>query len=300
MDKRTEAYIFMHICVVLWGFTAILGDLIQLPAYTIVFWRVFITAISLYTVLLWQKKLHWPKPKLLLIYAGIGIIVALHWLTFYGAVKLSNASVTLVCFATTSFFTSLIEPIIVRSKFSFLDMAIGLIIIPAMIFIVNDLSSEYYTGIIVGIISAILATIFSSLNKKYVDNADPVMISFIEIAAAAVFLGIGFPLVYTMLDVTTYIPAQQSDSIYILILALACTTLPFILSMKALKELSAFASNLVVNLEPVYGIILAIFILNEHKELNPSFYIGTLIITVSVFSYPFIKNKWNPTDGTNG
>jgi len=297
MEKETKAYLFIHICVVLWGFTAILGDLINLPAYTIVFWRVLITSVSLLLILIIKKKLLWLKPKLLMIYMGIGILVGLHWITFYGAVKLSNASVTLVCFATTSFFTSLIEPMIVKSKFSALDMGIGLIVIPAMIFIVNDLSSDYHYGIIVGISSAILATLFSSLNKKYVNDADPVMISFLEIGAATLFMGICFPLVYHYFSVTEVIPSAQNDWLYIGLLALACTTLPFILSMIALKELSAFATNLVVNLEPVYGIILAIFILKEHKELNPSFYIGAIIITLSVFTYPFIKKRFTATDG---
>jgi drug/metabolite transporter (DMT)-like permease len=282
--------------VILWGFTAILGDLIELPAYTIVFWRVLITSISLFMILSAQKKLVWLKPKMLLIYLGIGVLVGLHWITFYGAIKLSNASITLVCFATTSFFTSLVEPLIVRSKFSLLDMGIGLIIIPAMMYIVNDLSSEYYSGILVGISSAILATLFSSLNKKYVDDADPVMISFLEIGAATIFMAICFPLVYKYMNVTEVIPTAQTDWLYIFVLAIACTTLPFILSMIALKELSAFATNLVVNLEPVYGILLAIFILKEHKELNGSFYIGAIIITFSVFLYPVIKKKWNPVD----
>ncbi len=294
MKPKSRAYLYMHICVVLWGFTAILADVITVSAYTIVFWRVFITTFSLYIILKFTGKLKTMDKSKLLIYGGIGVLVALHWLTFYGAVKLSNASITLVCFATTSFFTSLIEPFIVKTKHSLIDIAIGLIVIPAMIFIVKDLSSEYTLGIIVGIISAILVTLFSSLNKKYVNDEDPVVISFLEIGSATLFLGIFFPLALYQNSNVDFLPVLGMDWLYLIVLALACTTLPFVLSMIALKQLSAFATNLVVNLEPVYGIILAIFILHEHKELDINFYIGAGIIMLSVFTYPIIKRKLSP------
>jgi len=294
MNKQSQAYLYIHICVVLWGFTAILGDLIQLPALMIVLWRVLITSISLIALLWYYKKLVKIGFRQFWIFAGIGILVALHWLTFYGAIKLANASIALVCFATTSFLTAIIEPLIVKSKFSFFDLAIGIVIIPCMVFIVNELPSKEYMGVIVGIISALLATIFSTLNKKYVNEADPIYISAVEISSATIFLAVLLPFVYFLDGPMPLLPADKMDWIYLFILSIACTTLPFILSMISLKQLSAFATNLVINLEPVYGIVLAIFILNEHKELNTNFYVGAAIIMLSVFIYPILKKKFNP------
>lgn len=294
MDKRSRAYLYIHFCVVLWGFTAILGELIQLPALMIVLWRVLITSISLILLLWYYKKFVKIGFRQFMIFAGIGVLVALHWLTFYGAIKLANASIALVCFATTSFLTALIEPLIVKSKFSLFDLAIGIIIIPSMIFIVNELPSKEYLGVAVGIFSALLATVFSTLNKKYVNMADPVYISAVEISSATIFLAIVLPFVYYLGEPMPLLPTCTMDWIYLFILSLACTTLPFILSMISLKQLSAFATNLVINLEPVYGIILAIVILKEHKELNINFYIGAAVIMLSVFIYPILKKKFNP------
>ncbi len=295
MDQKSKAYLYIHICVILWGFTAILGELIQLPALMIVLWRVYITSISLIGLLWFYDRLVKIGFRQFFIFAGIGVIVGLHWLTFYGAIKLANASIALVCFATTSFLTSIIEPLIVKSKFSLFDLAIGIVIIPSMIFIVNGLPSKEYMGVAVGITSALLATIFSTLNKKYVNHADPIYISAVEISSATIFLIIILPFVYFLGEPMPLMPTGKMDWIYLIILALACTTLPFILSMIALKQLSAFATNLVINLEPVYGIILAIFILNEHKELNINFYIGATVIMISVFIYPILKKKFNPS-----
>ena len=296
MDRRSQAYLYIHICVVLWGFTAILGELIQLPALMIVLWRVFITSCSLIFLLWYYNKFVKLGFRQFFIFAGIGIVVALHWLTFYGAIKLANASIALVCFATTSFLTALIEPLIVKSKFSFFDLAIGIVIVPSMIFIVNELPTKDYLGVAVGITSALLATLFSTLNKKYVHEADPIFISAIEISSATIFLAIMLPFVFYFGEPMTLMPTGTMDWIYLFILSIVCTTLPFILSMISLKQLSAFATNLVINLEPVYGIILAIFILHEHKELNVNFYIGAAVIMLSVFIYPILKKKFNPSN----
>ncbi len=298
MISKNKAYLFIHISVFLWGFTAILGRVIESTAYAIVFWRVLFTSISLFVILWVLKKLRWPNRKMLLIYMGIGVLVALHWITFYGAVKLANASVALVCFATTSFFTSLIEPVLVKSKFSYLDLGIGLIIIPSMIFIVNGLDASFQNGIIVGLISAILACTFSSLNKKYIDKEDPIVISFLEIGAGTLFLAVLFPVVFLIDAGVQFLPIASKDWYYLLLLALGCTTLPYILSMYALKKLSAFATNLVVNLEPVYGIILAYILLNENEQLNASFYIGSTLICLSVMFYPMLKSKFARYEST--
>lgn len=289
-DHQSGAYLKIHIAVLLFGFTAILGNLIQLPAIMIVWWRVLLTSISLLFFIGFGKTLKDLPSALIRKYVVIGIVIGLHWICFYGSVKLSNASICLVCMSTTSFFTSLIEPLVVRKKINYIEMLIGAMIIPGMILIVNNLDVSYYYGIGVGLLSALLAAVFSTMNKANIKGADPYTISFIELSGAWVMISV-LLLIMSILGYTqqTFWPPSISDWLWLIVLALLCTTLAHVLTLKALQHISVFASNLVINLEPVYGILLAIFILNEHKELNTMFYIGTAIILFSIFSYPLIQ-----------
>lgn len=291
INAQTSAYLELHIAVILFGFTAILGDLIELSAVMIVWWRVLITCLSLFLIVnVWRtiKKLSRVK---ILIFSGIGILVGLHWICFYGAIKLSNASITLICMATTSFFTAIMEPLIMKQKFRKLDLGIGIVIIPTMAYIAQSTDSGFYLGIVVGILSAMLASLFATLNKKYISDADPASITFLELGSAWIFISLTLPFYFMIYPETVFMSTELMDWIYIIILALLCTTLAYILALRALKYLSAFASNLVVNLEPVYGGILAIVILKEHKELNASFYIGSSIILAIVIIYPLIRKR---------
>jgi drug/metabolite transporter (DMT)-like permease len=289
-SNQTTAYIKIHIAVLLFGFTAILGNLIDLPAVMIVWWRVLITSFSLLFFIDFGRKLKDVPITLIKKYSFIGMIIGLHWICFYGSVKLSNASVCLICMSTTSLFTSIIEPIFVRKKVNKLELLIGLMVIPGMLLIVNNLDVSYMYGVIVGLLSALLAAIFSVMNKANIKGADPYTISFIELSSAWAMITILVLLLWFFgFDQVRYIPARWEDWLWLVILALLCTTLAHVLTLKALQHISAFASNLVINLEPVYGIILAIFILNEHKSLNTMFYLGAAIILLAVFSYPLIQ-----------
>ncbi len=289
-NQQSGAYIKIHIAVLLFGFTAILGNLIQLPAVMIVWWRVLLTSISLLFFIGFGRTLKDLPPALIRKYVVIGIVIGLHWICFYGSVKLSNASICLVCMSTTSFFTSLIEPLVIRTKINKMEMMIGAMIIPGMVLIVNNLDISYYYGIGVGLLSALLAAVFSTMNKAHIKGADPYTISFIEMSGAWVMISLMLG-VMAILGFTqqVFFPPSISDWLWLIVLALLCTTLAHVLTLKSLQHISVFASNLVINLEPVYGILLAIFILKEHKELNPMFYLGTAIILLSVFSYPVIQ-----------
>jgi drug/metabolite transporter (DMT)-like permease len=289
MSYKT-AYLLLHFAVLLFGFTAILGVLIDMRALDIVWWRVLITALSLIFFLRGAKSLLKMPRRYLLTYLGIGAIVGLHWLTFYGAVKLSNASITLVCMATASFFTALIEPLVTRSRWNFLDLSVGVLIVPGMMLVVDDLSGEENWGVIVGLTSAALAALFASFNKKYIEKGHPYTITFLEMSGAWIFLSMVLPFVPSPQGAIIQWPPAD-DWVFLLTLALLCTTLAFILTLKALEHISAFASNLVINMEPVYGILLSIFILQEHKDLTPTFYYGVVIITTVVFLYPVVKRK---------
>ncbi len=275
-----RAYLELHLAVFLWGFTAILGDLIQLSALTLVWWRVFLTSLSLVFFVRIGRIVGEVGLRRFLLLAGIGVIVALHWVTFYGAIKLANASIALICMATTSLFSSLLEPLIVGRRFVWYELLLGLFILPGIWLIVDGVDAGMNVGIGVGLLSAALVSIFTSLNKKYIGSSNPARITFIELGSATLFLA---PFLYA-LGGERFWPAPL-DWVYLLVLALLCTTLTFFLSLRALSKLSAFASNLTVNLEPVYGIFLAYFLLDDAQELNPNFYWGTLLILAAVFGY---------------
>ncbi len=296
LTQNQTAYIQIHIAVILFGFTAILGDLIQLPAVVLVWWRVLITSVSLLFFIQFGKSLIQIPKKQIRTYIIIGILIGLHWICFYGAIKLSNASIALVCMSTTSLFTSLIEPIFFRTKVNKLELILAASVIPGMLLIVNNINTTYINGVWVGLAAALLAAIFSSLNKVNIKGADPYSISFIELSSAwmmiTLLLGIMWIFGY---QADTFLPPNTSDWVYLIILALLCTTLAQVLTLKSLHHLSAFAVNLVINLEPVYGILMAIFILNDHKELSPLFYLGGGIILLSVMLHPYLHKKFNTT-----
>ena len=294
MTPTQRANIELHIAVFLFGFTAILGDLIQLSALLIVWWRVLLTSISLAFIIRIGHLFRTMPRRKILTFMGIGVIVAIHWVTFYGAIKLSNASIGVIAMATTSFFTSLLEPLILRQRVKWYELGLGLIIIPGMALIVNSTDLSMIAGLLFGLLSAFLAALFAILNKKFIAEADEKNITFLEMVSAWIFLSIVIP-IYVLIsgDQQTLLPGRLIDWVYLLALALICTTLAYILALRALHYISAFASNLAINLEPVYGILLAWLLLSENEELNPSFYAGAIIIVLAVFAYPLLKKRFN-------
>jgi drug/metabolite transporter (DMT)-like permease len=293
MHPVRRSYLELHLAVLLLGFTAILGGLIQLSALALVWWRVLITTLSLAPLMnsnrLWRDSSPGAVPR----FAGIGVLVALHWLTFYGAIKLANASIALVAFATTSFFTALIEPLIMRHKSNWHEIGLGVLIVPGMILVVRNIDLSMLLGLSVGLLSALLAAVFSSLNKKLIAWSDELTITFLELGAAWIFLSAVIPVFYlsTGESISNMWPSP-SDWVYLLILSLLCTTLAYVMTLRALRNLSAFAANLTINMEPVYGIVLAWAILGENKELSPGFYLGVAIILAAVFCHPLLKKLY--------
>ncbi len=297
MKPIHRAYIEIHIAVILFGFTAILGKLIDLSAFMIVWWRVLLTAISIYIIIKSSKKISnfkWNPSYWKFVF--IGILIAIHWLTFYGSIKYSNASVALICLATTSIFAAFLEPIILKTKIKTYEVLLGLIIIPAMAVVVTNLDFSLIHGVWTGLLSAFFAASFTCLNKKYIDSTHPYIITYVEMLSVWVFLCLLMPILYFLsIDLGPILPSSPLDWFYLLTLVLLCTTLAFILSLRALKHLSAFTSTLVVNLEPVYGVLLAIVLLNEQKELDKNFYLGSAIIVLTVMMYPYIRKKMEKT-----
>ncbi len=286
----TKAYVMIHVAVMLFGFTAILGRLIDLPGATIVWYRMFLTGISLcFFPSIFNHIRKISRDQLIRI-AGIGILVTLHWVAFYEAIKYSNASITLSCLASTSFFTAIIEPLFFRTKIKAPELILGSMVIVGFVFIFGFTGENYYVGMIIAIISAILAAIFSVLNKTIVSKHNIYAITLIQFMSGVLFLSIMSPLYLKLFPQTQVIPSS-TDWFYLLVLALLCTTLAYTLAMKALIYLSAFTTNLAINLEPVYGIFMAYFILHEDEDLNMGFYAGAGIILCAVLLHAWMNNR---------
>lgn len=295
MQDQKRSYIELHVAVLLYGLTAILGDLIQLPAVILVWWRVLITSFSLLFFIRFGRNLLTLKRSTALPLIGIGCLVAIHWICFYGSIKLANASIGLIAMATTSVFTALLEPWIMKRKIDKLEIVLGLLIIPGMVIVVQSIDLSMKMGLLVGFAAAFFAALFGTLNKKYVDDSNPYIITFVELGSAWVFISILFFVGYSFIDLSTFMPVRWEDWVYIIILSLLCTTLAYILSLRALKHLTAFATNLVINLEPLYGILLAAAILKEYEQLTTNFYIGGGIILAIVMAYPYLKKRFSPS-----
>lgn len=274
-----RAYAELHLAVFLWGFTAILGDLISLNAAVLVWWRVLLTSLSLLPLVRLGSLLRQVGRRQVLRFAGLGCIVAVHWVTFYGAIKLANASVGLICMATTSLFSSVTEPLITGRRFLWYELLLGAFILPGIWLVADGVDEGMIIGIGVGLLSALLVAVFTSFNKLYVNAADPLRITFVELSAGTLFLT---PALFFSGGPVWPTPA---DWAYLLVLAVVCTTFTNWLFLRALRHLSAFAANLTVNLEPVYGIALAYFLLDDAEELGPRFYFGTAVILLTVFGY---------------
>jgi len=291
MTPVATARLQIHFCVMLWGFTAILGKLISLAALPLVLWRMGLVVAALALVPRVWRALRALPMRLAAAYSGIGVLVALHWLTFYGAVKLANASVAATCMALATVFVAIVEPRIVGGRFSFRDLALGVAVVPGVALVVGGVQEGMRIGVAVGVLSALLVSIFGSLNKRLVAEADPLAVTALELGAGAVALAALSPLfgsVFPDLASDPFVLPDARDTVLLVTLALACTLLPFALSLVALRHLSAFATQLAVNLEPVYAILLAIPLLGEQRELTALFYIGVAVILAAVFAHPLL------------
>lgn len=280
-------YLKLHLIVLIYGFTAILGKLILLPALELVWYRMMLAILTFFVYLKWRNESVVVPRKVLLRFFGVGLIIALHWVTFYGAIKLSNVSVTLGCFATTTLFTSFLEPFFYRKRINVFEVLVGLIII-AGLYLIFTFETRYALGILVSLFSAFLAGLFTVLNKKLVAKHSSVQISFYEMIGGLAGLSIFITLSGRGIVVPAIVPSL-SDLFYLIILATVCTAFAHTTQVEVMKHLTAFTVTLAINLEPVYGIIMAFFIFGDTERMTSGFYLGTLIILLSVIGFPLIK-----------
>lgn len=290
-----KAFIHLHIAILLAGLTGVLGRLISLNEGLLVWYRLALTAPSLWLLAFLRKPAGRPRQRdadgpaggtvaidrrdMWRIF-GIGGIAALHWVTFYGSIKYSNVSVGLVCFSAVGFFTALLEPLIMRHRLDRVELLLGMLVIVGILFIFQ-LDPHFKTGIVIGLVSALLGSLFPVLNKRILKRVSSENVTLYEMSGGFLVLTLLMPLYLWLFPAASLIPGWR-DWIWLLVLAWACTVLAFSLSMSALAHISAFTVNLSYNLEPVYGILLAFVFFREDKNLNKGFYIGFCLILLSI------------------
>ena len=275
-----NALLKLHAAVFLWGFTGVLGRLITLNEGLLVWYRILITVASLYFVMRRRGELKSVAGKKRLQLFGIGGLIALLWVCFYGSIKYANVSIALTCLSSAGLFTSLLEPLMTGKRIEIREVLLGLVGI-AGIYLIFHFDPQYKTGIIVGLISTLLSCIFSVFNKKQVEDTAPKTMILYELGGGFLILTLLMPL-YLKLFPTTHLYPNIKDFAWLLLLSWFCTILAMDLSLQALKKVSAFTQNLTLNLEPVYGIILAFVVYKENKYLSDGFYFGFGLILLAV------------------
>lgn len=296
-SHTTRALWQIHFCVLLWGFTAILGKLISLPALPLVWWRMLLVVAALALLPKVWRGLAAMPPRTRWAYAGIGTLVALHWLTFYGAIKLANASVAATCLAFATPMTALVEPLLTRQRFRPGDLLLGLASLPGIWLVVGGVPVNMHAGIVAGVASAALVALFGTLNKRMVDAGDPLTVTALELGAGTLALTLLAPLMPRLIPAfagSLLVLPTGMDTLWMLLLSMVCTLLPFALCLVALRHLSAFTAQLSVNLEPVYAIVLAAVLFHEQQELTGTFYLGVAIILGVVFAQGLLASRRKP------
>ncbi|MBL0069468.1 MAG: DMT family transporter [Chitinophagaceae bacterium] len=284
-----KAFLQLHIAVFLAGFTGILGRLITLNEGMIVWYRLLLTSITMWILFGLMKKLQKIPVIDILKIAGVGFIAAMHWVTFYGSIKYSNVSVALVCFSAISFFTALFEPVILRKKINWTELLLGVITLSG-IYIIFHFDTQYKTGIIIGIISAVLASLFPIFNREFLKRTNVETMLTWQQTGGLLTLSILLPFYLQKFPIDSFIPSMENLG-WLLVLSWFCSVIAFQFSSNALKRLSAFTVNLTYNLEPVYGIILAFMVYKENQFLSKWFFVGFAIIAVALIIHLYLLLK---------
>ena len=285
----TRDYVKLHFIVFLWGFTAILGLLISIPSVELVFWRTLFASAGLGILLLYRKRNFRLGRKEVIKITATGVLFSLHWILFFASARVSTASICLAGMATCSLWTSFLEPLMNGRKIKLYEVGLGFAVILGL-YIIFRFEFTYALGLSMALVSALLAALFTVINGQFTYRHNPYMITFYEMIGACLGTAAFFPL-YTqfLTEGELNLMPVGLDWFYILILALVCTVYAYSVSVELMKRVTAFVVNLTVNLEPVYGIVLALIIFGEKEQMLPGFYLGTGIILLSVLSYPVLK-----------
>lgn len=281
--RRRRALLQIHLCVMLWAFTAILGRLITLPATQLVAWRlILVVAIVALLPRVW-RAVRSIGPRQALGFAGIGAVVALHWLAFYGSIKASNASVATICLAVAPVAIALLEPLLHRARLRPWDLALGIAVVPGIVLIVGGVPAAMTQGVWLGVAAALLVALYMMLNKCWIGDQDPLGVTAIEFAGGLLLTLAVLPWLEPMAP-AGFLPSGR-DLLLLVVLAVFCTIVPFALSLIALREVSAFTAQLAVNLEPIYAMAIAAVLLGEAAELGLRFYAGAMLVLLAVLGH---------------
>jgi drug/metabolite transporter (DMT)-like permease len=290
----------LHLIVFIWGFTAILGKLISLDALPLVWWRMSLAVILIFSYIYFRKTSIALTRKDIILLLISGLVIALHWITFFKAIKVSNISITLACLSTGAFFTSILEPIFYKRKMVWYEIVFGLVVLIGLYFVIESSEPNFIQksinsnmtgtmqGVLLALTSAFLSASFSIINGKFAQRIEATIISFYELLGGVLFLSIF--LLFTQQFSTEFFNITLSDFMWLGILASVCTAYAFIASVNVMKYISPYTVMLTINLEPVYGIALAVLIFDKKEQMSFSFYIGAAIILITVILNGLIRN----------
>ncbi len=289
-------YLELHFIVLLWGFTAVLGKLVSIPPVELVFYRTLLAGGLLAIWIYWLNisfRMHRMSIWQLL---GNGIFIGIHWITFFASARISNVSISLAGFATIALWTSVLEPLILKRRFRWYELLLGLITMMGLYIIVR-FEIDHAWGLFVGVVSAFFGALFTVINAKFTHRYNHFAITFYEMLGAVASIALFLPW-YGQLNGGLQMTPTTKDWIFILLLAAVCTVYAYSISVKLMQRISAFAINLTVNLEPVYGIILGLIILGQQERMTAAFYLGSAIILLAVLTYPLL-NRWQAKHNTS-
>ena len=295
MKTSSSDFVRLHFIVILFGFTGIIGKLISIPAVEMVFYRTLLAAIGMGIFLLITRRSARVSVGDLTTLLATGVIVALHWLTFFVSGRIANISVSLVGFATASFWTAFLEPLINRKRIQLLEVLMGLFVLAGLLIIFSS-DFDYSIGLLVGILSGLTCAVFTIINARLVARVEPFTITLYEMVSAAVAVALFLPLYRAQWAEGQQLQLQPTgtDWIWIMVLSLLCTVYAYSAAVELFKRISVFLFQLTLNLEPVYGILMALLVFGETEKMTINFYAGTFMIFCAVIVYPFIKGKLQP------
>ena len=286
-NDKLQAYLQLHLIVFIWGFTAILGALITIKADALVWYRMFLACIFIFLFILFKKKSFKIPMKEFFQLIFVGLLIAIHWVFFFKAIHISNVSITLVVFSLGAFIASLLEPLIYGRKLLWYEVFFGLLIVAALSLLL-EVEINYFEGMIYALASIILGVLFTLVNGKLIKHHDSSVITFYEFLSGVFFITLYFLYQHQFTD--NFFKLTSKDWILILVLSSVCTAYAFTASVKVMQKLSPYTVMLTTSLEPVYGIVLAYFIIGGKEKMSVEFYVGALIIVVVVVINGIVKH----------
>jgi len=291
MSDKKKAFLYLHVAVFLFGFTAILGDLININFISIVWWRSMLTALFLAIIINLKSFFFTLSPKIFLQQILIGFFLAIHWLFFYGSIKVSNPTMALIALSSSSLMTAVLEPLIIKSNsWRKVDIILGILIIPGFLLIFYNSDNLQQKGLWLGLIGTFLGVIFSILNKKWLIVGQEFKLTFIQMFTVFLVISILFG-VFSGVPDFRFEPLKKVDWFYMSVFVLLCTVLSYYLYLKSMKHINAFDVSVAFNMEPIYGIAIAALLLQDYKQISVLVYIGMVYITALVFLDIYLKFK---------